>query len=271
MREDTAYLLLSEADALVVGALGALLIEDYFRGAFPDPRLAALLSLFLATAALALLFYMRNRMWYGKFIVKGLGENSRGIYSIISALSVTALTTYCVFVRPSAAAVAGGMALLIMALAVQSAMWLRAVSGMVSVNKLWRSQNRWGAVGWPLVIGVDMLGAGLAGGVIGVAAGALLGWAPLYANVFYSMDRVIEYGNRFSRLFLPALMSFDVSLVFAAFTGWYFNGFNITIEASVLLCVALIVAELALVLAMDRAGVLKAGAKKLDGPTARVQ
>lgn len=271
MREDTAYVLLSEADALVVGALVVLLIEDYFQGAFPDPRLGALLSLVLGTAALALLFYMRNRLWYGKFAVKGLGNNSRGIYSLVSALSVTALTAYCVFVLPSAAAVAGGMALLIIALAVQSAMWLRTVDGVASVNKLWRSQNRWGAIGWPLVLGIDMLCAGLAGGMIGVAAGALLGWTPLFANMYYSMDRMMEYGNKFSRLFLPALMAFDVSLIFAAFTGWYFGEFGIALATSVLLCVALTVAEVALLLALDRAGVLKAGPKKLYGPTARVQ
>jgi hypothetical protein len=270
MRELTTCVLLSEADALVIGALVALLIEDYFSGAFPDMRLAALLLLFLGTAALALLFYMRNRLWYGKFAIKGLGNNSRGIYSLISALSVTALTAYCVFMRPSAASIAGGTALLIIALAVQSAMWLRAVDGAVSVNKLWRSQNRWGAIGLPLVLGVDMLCAGLAGGVTGVAAGALLGWLPLYASMYYSTERVIEFGNRFSKLFLPALISFDMSLIFAAFMGWYFNGLWITLATSVLLCAALIVAEVTLVLTMDRAGVLKAGPKKLDGPTARV-
>lgn len=271
MREDTAYVLLSEADALVVGALFALLIEDYFQGAFPDPRLSVLLSLFLGTTALALLFYMRNRLWYGKFAVKGLGSNSRGIYSLVSALSVTALTAYFVFVPPSAASIAGGLALFIIALAAQSAMWLRAVSGIVSVNKLWRSQNRWGAIGWPLVLGINMLCAGLAGGMIGVAAGALLGWTPLFANIYYSIDRVMEYGNKFSRLFLPALMAFDLSLIFAAFTGWYFGEFSIALATSVLLCAALAVAEVALLLTLDRVGVLKAGPKKLYGPTARVQ
>jgi len=276
MREISAYMLLSEADALVFGALLAFLVQIYFHGAFTDPLLAALLAFIMNAVMLTLLVYLHNILWYGEFTVKGLGKNSRAVYSLVSALSLTSFSILGMFALPvisdrygTAAAIIGGAALFTIPLAVQGDMWLRTIGGAVSINKLWRSQIRWGATGLLLAVCLDMLAGGLLGGPAGIAAGALLGWAPLYVQMFYSTRRSMEYRNMFSTLFFPAIISFDMSLLFATASVWYFNGLGVALTTIILAYSALVILEVATIAALYRAGLLKIIPKKLDGPMAQ--
>ena len=276
MREITAYMLLSEADALVFGALIAFLIEIYFQGAFSNPLLAALLALIAGTVILPLIFYLHNVLWYDEFTLKGLGKDSGTIYSFVSALDVMAFTILCIFVLPSISdhygvisAVAAGMVLFIIAMAIQCGMWTRIINGTLSAHRLLGSQIRWGTTGYLLTIGMDMLCGGLLGGLPGVAAGTLLGWAPLFVQMFYSTQRSMEYRNKFSTLFFPAIISFDMSLFFVTAAIWYFNGLGVPLTTIGLIYSALIIVEIAAIMALYRAGLLKIVPKKLDGPIAQ--
>lgn len=276
MREMTANMLLSEADALVFGALLALLIESFFRGAFSNPPLAALLAFVMAAVVLTLLAYLHNIFWYGEFVVKGLGKNSRAVYSLVSALDLTAFSILCMFALPvildhygAAAAIIGGAVPFMIVLAIQGEMWRRTIGGTVSANKLWRSQNQWGVTGLPLAVCLNMLASGLLGGLAGIAAGALLGWAPLFVQMYYSTQRTMEYSNRFSMLFFPAIISLDISLFFATVIIWYFNGLGVPLTTIALVYSALIIAEIAMILCLYRAKLLKITPKRLNEPVAQ--
>lgn len=272
----TAYMLLSEADALVFGALLAFLIEIYFHGVFSNPLLAALIALIAGTVILALLFYLHNVLWYGEFTLKGLGNGSRTIYSLVSTLDVMAFTSLCIFGLPLISghygiisAVVAGALLFIIAMAIQRGLWMRIINGALSVHNLMESRIKWGSTGYLLAVGLDMLCGGLLGGLAGIAAGTLLGWAPIFIQMFYSMRHTTEYGNGFSRIFFPAFISFDISLLFAAIVTWYFNGLGISLAMGGLLCIAIIIGQAALILALYRLKLLIVIPKKINRPMAQ--
>jgi hypothetical protein len=163
-----------------------------------------------------------------------------------------------------ATAIIGGMFVFLIALAIQFGMWRRTIDVAISANKLWRSQIRWGATGLLLAICLDMLAGWSLGGLRGVIIGALLGWAPLFVQMFYSTQRTMEHSNRFSMIFFPAIISFDVSLILATASIWYFNGLGAPLTTIGLIFSALIIVEIATIMVLYRTGLLKITPKKLD-------
>ena len=167
------------------------------------------------------------------------------------------------------AAIIGGVVLFLIALAIQCGMWRCIIDGAVSTNKQWRTQIQWGATGLLLAVCLDMLAGWSLGGLAGVAVGALLGWAPLFVQMFYSTQRTTEHSNRFSMIFFPAIISFDISLFLATASIWYFNGLGAPLTTIGLIYGALIIVEIATIMVLYRAGLLKITPKKLDGPWLR--